>query len=151
MVFVTNICLGKVKNFFEICISISISSFSILSPQFQSSLAKEELDGYAAAANVVEEVLSGIRTVFAFSGENIEVERYNERLLPAKSASRRKGLLSGIGDGILRFLFFGTTALIFWFGVQWALDDRDKVDKEYTAAVLMIVIVFFFGTINQNI
>lgn len=87
-------------------------------------------------------MLSGIRTVFAFAGEEVEVERYNKRLSPAKSASRRIGMLSGIGDGILRLLYFGTAALIFWFGVQWVLEDRDKDEKEYTVAVLMIVIFF---------
>lgn len=50
-----------------------------------------------------------------------------------------KGLLAGIGDGIMRFLFFGSNALAFWYGVKLVLEDRQKADKEYTPAVLMIV------------
>lgn len=102
-------------------------------------MSTKELNSYAAAANVAEEVLSGIRTVFAFGGENVEVERYNKRLLNAKRAVRMKGLLAGIGDGIMRFLFFGSNALAFWYGVKLVLEDRNKEDKEYTPAVLMIV------------
>lgn len=63
------------------------------------------MNAYSAAANVAEEVLNGIRTVFAFCGEKIEIERYNKRLIAAKKAGARKGLLSGIGDGIMRFLW----------------------------------------------
>lgn len=90
---------------------------------------------------MAEEVLSGIRTVFAFGGEKAEVERYDQRLVNAKRAVRMKGLLAGIGDGIMRFLFFGSNALAFWYGVKLVLEDRDKadIDKEYTPAVLMIV------------
>lgn len=81
--------------------------------------------------------------MFAFGGERVEIDRYNNRLVNAKDAARRKGFLSGLGDGIMRFLFFGSMSLAFWYGVKLVLDDRDKEDKEYTPAVLMIVIVFF--------
>lgn len=92
------------------------------------------------AANAVEEVIGGIRTVVAFCGEKSEVERYNKLLIPARKAGTRKGLASGIGEGIMRFLFFASNALAYWYGVQLVLNDRDKNDKEYTPAVLMIVI-----------
>lgn len=107
--------------------------------QFQASLSVKEQNSYSAAANVAEEVLSGIRTVFAFGGEKVEIERYNNRLIAAKWAVRSKGLLSGVGDGIMRFMYFASNALAYWYGVQLVLGDRDKVDKEYTPVVLMIV------------
>lgn len=99
----------------------------------------KELDAYAKAASVVEEALSGIRTVLAFGGEKLEVERYRKLLEPAKYAARHKGLYSSITDAVTRFLFFASSALSFWYGVQWVLRDRDKADKEYTPASLMIV------------
>lgn len=99
----------------------------------------KELNAYAKAANIVEEVLSGIRTVFAFGGEKLEVERYKKHLLPAENAAKKIGLYACFGDGITRLLYFASCALSFWFGVQWVLDDRDKTDKIYTTAVLIIV------------
>lgn len=102
-------------------------------------MSTKELNFSSAAANVAEEVLNGIRTVFAFGGEKVEIERYNKRLVKAKNAVKAKGLLTGLGDGIMRFLFFASNALAFWYGVQLVLNDRDKVDKEYTPVVLMIV------------
>lgn len=82
---------------------------------------------------MAEEVLSGIRTVFAFGGEQLEIERYKIQLTKERRAVLLKGWISGIGDGIMRFLFFGSNALGFWYGVKLVLD------KEYTPEVLMIV------------
>lgn len=113
-------------------------------------MSAKEIDAYAAAANVAEEVLSGVRTVFAFSGERIEIDRYNKRLVPAKKAGRRKGFLSGVGDGVMRFLFFASNAVAFWYGVQLVLDDRDKTEKQYTPAVLMIVGSYKLLTKNHS-
>lgn len=107
--------------------------------QLKAELTTKESDSYSAAANVAEEVLSGVRTVYAFGGENLEINRYNQRLENAKNVVKVKGLLTGIEDGVLRFLFLACSAITFWYGVQLVLDDRDKVDKEYTPAVLMIV------------
>lgn len=107
--------------------------------QFQAKSLVKEQDSYSAAANVVEEVLSGIRTVFAFGGEKVEIDRYNRRLLRAKEAANTKGMLTGLGEGIMQFLFYASCALAFWYGIRLVLDDRDKVDKEYTPTVLMIV------------
>lgn len=83
--------------------------------------------------------MSGIRTVYAFGGEQLEINRYNDRLENAKNVVKQKGLLTGIEDGVLRFLFLACSAVTFWYGVQLVLDDRDKEDKEHTPAVLMIV------------
>lgn len=121
--------------------------FFKLSLQLQASSSGKELDAYAKAGSVVEEVLNGIRTVLAFAGEKIEANRYAALLEPARHAATRKGLFSSITDGITRFLFFASSALSFWIGVQWVLRDRDKVDKEYTPASLLIVsclYCFFF-------
>ncbi|XP_031622750.1 multidrug resistance protein homolog 65-like [Contarinia nasturtii] len=112
--------------------------------KYQTSLSIKESNSYSAATNVAEEVLSGIRTVFAFGGEKLEIDRYNKRLINAKKAVKLKGLLAGLGDGVMQFLFFGSNALAFWYGVKLVLEDRDNVDKEYTPAVLMIT---FFGLI----
>lgn len=90
---------------------------------------------------MAEEVLRSIRTVVAFGGEQKEFERYSTKLQEAQRIGKRKGMFSGIGEGVGRFFFFAFNALAFWYGVILILDDREKPDeeKEYTPAVLMIV------------
>ena len=43
--------------------------------------SKEELDAYAKAGDIAEEVLSSIRTVAAFSGQIEELARYTANLM----------------------------------------------------------------------
>lgn len=95
------------------------------------------------AGNVAEEVLGGIRTVTAFSGEKKEAARYNTLLIPAQKAGKLKGLFTGSGEAVMRFMFYASNALAYWYGVTLVLADRDKDYKEYTPAVLMIVCLKF--------
>lgn len=88
---------------------------------------------------MAEEVVCGIRTVFAFGGEKVEIERYNDCLMRAEQPVRKKGILLGLREGILRFLYFSSSALAYWYGVQLVLDDRHKAIKEYTPTVMLIV------------
>lgn len=99
----------------------------------------KELNAYAKAANAAEEVFNGIQTVIAFAGEKIEVNRYKKLMEPATESILRRGLFSGIGDGINRFLFFAFCGIIFWFGFQLVLADVDQEDRVYTPATLIIV------------
>lgn len=110
--------------------------------QFQVKLTTKESSAYAMAGSAAEEVLGGIRTVKAFCGEHIESVRYNNLLIPAQKAGVRKGVFSGVGEGIMRFLFYASNSLAYWYGVSLVLADRDKEEKEYTPAVLMIVSQF---------
>ncbi|XP_055911756.1 multidrug resistance protein homolog 65 [Eupeodes corollae] len=112
--------------------------------KYQSRLTALEQDSYSSAGNLVEEILSSIRTVVSFAGEKKESARYDNFLIPARKASQKKGAFSGFSDGVLKSLLFISCAGAFWYGVNLILADRDKVDKEYTPAILMIA---FFGII----
>lgn len=51
----------------------------------------------------------------------------------------QQGYLTCIEQGFLQFMYFFNGALAFWFGVQWVLDDRDKIDKTYTTSAVIKV------------
>ncbi|CAO1320937.1 unnamed protein product [Diamesa hyperborea] len=108
--------------------------------KMQSSLTEKELKSYSSAGSVAEEVLGSIRTVVAFGGETKELNRYQQRLLPAEKNGKKKGVFSGIGGGIMWFIIYCCYALAFWYGISLILADRDKLDKDYTPAVLIIVL-----------
>lgn len=102
-------------------------------------LTAKESSTFAVASSVAEEVLGGIRTVKAFGGEQKESDRYATMLQPAQRAGIKKGLFSGVGEAVMRMMFYASNALAYWYGVGLVLADRDKEIKEYTPAVLMIV------------
>lgn len=108
--------------------------------KMQSSLTERELRSYSSAGSLAEEVLSSIRTVIAFGGQEKEVQRYKDRLQPAEFNGQRKGMYSGLGGGAMWIIIYCVYALAFWYGVELILNDRDAIEKEYTPAVIIIVL-----------
>lgn len=121
-------------------VPIIVATNTIIS-KVQVKLTARESSDLSIANSAAEEVLSGIRTVKAFCGERIESDRYDKLLRPAQLAGHRRGLYSGVAEAIMRFMFYGSNALAYWYGVRLVLNDRDLDVKEYTPATLMIVSV----------
>lgn len=112
--------------------------------KIQGSLTVKELQAYSFAGAVAEEVIGGIRTVAAFSGESKEQARYNKLLQPTLAMGNKKGLYSGIGNGIMWLIIYVAYAIALWYGVNQILKDRFTEDPHYTPAVLIVVL---FGVI----
>ena len=47
-----------------------------------------------------------IRTVVAFGGQDKEVERYERKLIHARKAGTLRGLLTGVGGGLMWFIIY---------------------------------------------
>ena len=56
----------------------------------QTALTEKEMAAYGRAGAIAEEVLSSIRTVVAFGGEQKEIDRYDSRLVLAKRSDKWK-------------------------------------------------------------
>ena len=72
----------------------------------QTALTEKEANAYGRAGAIADEVLSSIRTVVAFGGQDKEVERYESKLIYAKKAGLLRGILTGVG-GMFTFLHSG--------------------------------------------
>lgn len=59
--------------------------------QLAHHLSKRAAVQTGLASAIAEEVLSSIRTVFAFNGQNIEVKRYSKPLAKARKIEIKKG------------------------------------------------------------
>jgi ATP-binding cassette subfamily B (MDR/TAP) protein 1 len=81
---------------------------------FKSKFSSKVQDAYGDAGTVATEVISGIRTVASFSGEEREVQRYSNALGKAKKMGIYKGFFQGFGMGSTYFMMFGTYALALW-------------------------------------
>ncbi|XP_042350233.1 bile salt export pump [Plectropomus leopardus] len=102
-------------------------------------LTGRELKSYAKAGAVADEVLSSIRTVAAFGGEEKEAERYDRNLAEAQNWGVKKGTIIGIFQGYLWCIIFLCFALAFWYGSKLVIDT-----KELTPGTLIQV---FFGVL----
>uniref|UniRef100_A0A8C1LUQ8 ATP-binding cassette, sub-family B (MDR/TAP), member 11b n=1 Tax=Cyprinus carpio TaxID=7962 RepID=A0A8C1LUQ8_CYPCA len=107
--------------------------------KFVAKLTGMELQAYAKAGAVADEVLSSVRTVAAFGGEKKEVERYDCNLISAQRWGIRKGLIMGFFTGYMWFIIFLCYALAFWYGSSLVVDTQ-----EYSPGTLLQV---FFGVL----
>ncbi|MBN3300229.1 ABCBB protein, partial [Amia calva] len=84
-----------------------------------------ELKAYAKAGAVADEVLSSVRTVAAFGGEEKEAERYDKNLIDAQNWGIKKGTIIGLFQGYLWSIIFLCYALAFWYGSKLVIDTRE--------------------------
>ncbi len=111
---------------------------------------KVELQAYSKASSLAAEILSSVRTVFAFGGERNASERYDRELGTAQRAGVKKGILLGssefnnnlfyhathrngdlrspflLGVGMISVSIFSTVAVLFYYGCTLILDDSYK-------------------------
>jgi len=80
---------------------------------FVTSMSGESDDAYARAGEVLAESLAMIRTVAALGGEEHEAARYDKHLATAEQVGRKKGIVSGIGQGI----FVGVMCSVYAIGL----------------------------------
>ncbi|XP_062302785.1 bile salt export pump-like [Osmerus eperlanus] len=141
--FVCGFLMGFVKGWKLTLVIIAASPLigvgAALMALFVAKLTGQELQAYAKAGAVADEVLSSIRTVAAFGGEKKEVERYDRNLLSAQRWGIRKGLIMGFFTGYMWFIIFLCYALAFWYGSSLVVDSG-----EYTPGTLLQV---FFGVL----
>ncbi|XP_070694481.1 bile salt export pump [Pempheris klunzingeri] len=104
-----------------------------------AKLTGRELKAYAKAGAVADEVLTSIRTVAAFGGEDKEAERYDENLVEAQNWGVKKGTIIGVFQGYLWCIIFLCYALAFWYGSKLVIDT-----KEMSPGTLIQV---FFGVL----
>ncbi|KAK9224004.1 hypothetical protein WN944_012453 [Citrus x changshan-huyou] len=90
---------------------------------------------YSEAGTVVEQTVSGIRTVSSFTGEKQAIEKYNNKLQVAYRAAVQQGMVSGIGLGVLMLTVIGTYGLAVWYG------SKLIIEKGYNGGTVINVIM----------
>nr|XP_039263789.1 ATP-dependent translocase ABCB1-like isoform X2 [Styela clava] len=115
-----------------------------------TAFTKKELQAYAQAGAVAEEVISSIRTVVAFGGEEKECERYDENLIPAKETGIRKGTISGSGIGVVMFILFSTYGLAFWYCSTLIFDGELSTGNMLTCFFGVLIGAFALGQSGSN-
>ncbi|KAG7166971.1 ATP-dependent translocase ABCB1-like [Homarus americanus] len=116
--------------------------------KFQTNLTSSEMKEYARAGSIAEEVISAIRTVIAFGGESKEVGRYEANLGHAKRAAVKRGLVTGIGMGLMWFFIYAAYSLSFYYGTDLILESRSGNGNYDPAALIIVFFSVLMGAMN---
>ncbi|XP_059510600.1 ATP-dependent translocase ABCB1 isoform X1 [Stegostoma tigrinum] len=79
----------------------------------------------------------GIRTVFAFNGQQKALSKYEANLNHAKDAGIKKTVTTSVLIGLQHFLFYGAYGLAFWYGSTLVIDEPENY------SLGRVLIVFF--------
>ncbi|CAF3878811.1 unnamed protein product, partial [Rotaria sp. Silwood1] len=95
-----------------------------------------ESKAYGKAGIVAEEVISSIRTVLSYNGQEREIQRYEQYLDDAKNYAITKDVTISITIGMTYFLLFFTYALGFWYGIKLVWEENYTIGNVFTPSYI---------------
>ncbi|XP_031432465.1 ATP-binding cassette, sub-family B (MDR/TAP), member 4 isoform X2 [Clupea harengus] len=153
--FLTGFVIGFIKGWKLTLVILSISpllgiSAAIIAKVMTSFTSKEQT-AYAKAGAVAEEVLSAVRTVFAFGGQKKEIDRYNKNLVRAKDVGIKKAITVNIAVGFTYAMVYMSYALAFWYGSTLIIAGEYTIGSVLTVFFAVIIGAFGIGQTSPNI
>jgi len=126
--FVVGFVIGFVYGWLLTFVILSVVPLLVISgglfAKVSASATAQGQEAYARAGGIAEEVLSLIRTVVAFGGEEREIERFEGELEGAYKVGVRRAHVQGLGMGVTFFFIFSSYSLGFWFGNKMVQEGR---------------------------
>ncbi|VDK42595.1 unnamed protein product [Anisakis simplex] len=108
-------------------IMMSLSPFMVICGAFlaklMASATAKESENYAVAGGIAEEVITSIRTVDAFNGQQLECDRYNNALKGSMKTGILKAFYVGLGLAMTFLVLFSSYTLAFWVGTDYVYED----------------------------
>ncbi|CAF1527691.1 unnamed protein product, partial [Didymodactylos carnosus] len=114
-------------------------------------MTKRELESYSKAGTIAQEVLSSIKTVFAYNGSKYEHSRYTKHLHKAKQTGIRKGMINGLLIGFFRFILYCIYAVGFYRGAQLVHQHKANIGDIFVIFFTIIIAIFSFGQATTNL
>ncbi|KAG2269699.1 hypothetical protein Bca52824_064254 [Brassica carinata] len=116
-----------------------------------STISEKSEAAYAEAGKVAEEVISQVRTVYAFVGEEKAVNSYSNSLKKALKLCKRSGLAKGLGVGLTYSLLFCAWALLLWYASLLVRHGKTNGAKAFTTILNVIFSGFALGQAAPSI
>ncbi|XP_060756248.1 ATP-binding cassette, sub-family B (MDR/TAP), member 4 [Neoarius graeffei] len=153
--FLTGFIIGFFKGWKLTLVIVSISPLLGLSAaaiaKIMTTFTSREQTAYAKAGAVAEEVLSSIRTVFAFGGQKKEIKRYEKNLENAKNCGIKKALTVNIAVGFTYFMIYISYSLAFWYGSTLIFSGEYDIGTLLTVFFAVVIGAFGLGQTTPNI
>ncbi|OVA19597.1 ABC transporter [Macleaya cordata] len=153
--FVSGFALGFVSVWQLTLLTIAVVPFIAIAGGMytiiMSSLSKKSEAAYAEASKVAEEVISQIRTVYSYAGEDKAVEAYSRSLRNALKLEKKSGFAKGVGIGFTYGLLFCAWALLLWYSGILVRHRVTTGAKAFTTIINTIFSGFALGQAAPNL
>ncbi|KAL0314556.1 UNVERIFIED_CONTAM: ABC transporter B family member 13 [Sesamum angustifolium] len=116
-----------------------------------STLSKRGEKAYAEAGKLTEEVISQVRTVYSFVGEEKAIETYSKSLENALKLAKKTGIAKGIGIGFTYGLLFCAWALLLWYASMLVRHGHANGGKAFTTIINVVYSGFALGQAAPNL
>ena len=132
------------------CLPFLAGAIYYLATTLGDGSAKSQ-EAYAGAADIAQQVLSSIRTVYAFGGEEKEKKRYAQQLDVAEKQGLKNQLVNGSGLGVVQFFILNTYALAFWYGNILVMNNTMTTGKVVGVLFAIVIGAFSLGNASPHI
>lgn len=153
--FLTGFIVGFIRGWKLTLVILAVSPVLGLSAalwaKILTAFTDKEQAAYAKAGAVAEEVLSAVRTVIAFGGQEKEIKRYHKNLEDAKRIGIRKAITSNISMGAAFLLIYASYALAFWYGTTLILANEYSIGNVLTVFFSVLIGAFSIGQTAPSI
>ncbi|CAN1127328.1 ABC transporter B family member 13 [Linum perenne] len=116
-----------------------------------TSLSEKGEVAYAEAGKIAQEVISQIRTVYSFVGEDKAIESYSNSLKKALKLGKKSGLAKGIGVGLTYGLLFSAWSLLLWYSSILVRHKKTDGGKAFSTIINVIFSGFALGQAAPNL
>ncbi|KAL7062925.1 hypothetical protein AAHC03_0256 [Spirometra sp. Aus1] len=122
-----------------IIISFAVLGFSL------NHFNNREIRAYSRAGGISGEILSSIRTVFAYGAQEYSCKRYTEQLFKAERTGIKKSMALGAANGFVSFSIFSAAALVLWYGITLVRTERFS-----SGTVILVVVSIIISSISMG-
>lgn len=108
-------------------------------------MASKEQEIYGRAGRLAEQVLSSIKTVFAYNAIEYELNRYENQLKITRKNGIQMGSLFGLVTGFDYLVVFSADALGFWYGAKLIREENYTIGQTLLVFFTVISALFALG------
>jgi ABC transporter fused permease/ATP-binding protein len=113
------------------------------------ALSRDVQDALAAASNVAEETIAGVRTVRSFASENAEAKRYAAVVDRSFQLARRRAIIGGVFVGVASLAAFVAIAAVLWYGSRLVLSGALSVGALTSFFVYTLVVAISLAALSD--
>ncbi|MCB9222929.1 MAG: ATP-binding cassette domain-containing protein [Crocinitomicaceae bacterium] len=120
---------------------------AIVFGRYIRKLSRRATDESAASNSIIEEVLTGIVNVKAFTNERFEKNRYEERILNIQKLNVKTGVMRAVFVAFIIFCLFGGIAFVIWKAKEMQLTGEITASQFYAFILYTIFLGASFSAI----